>query len=124
MNSGLAIYQFIHLVIEQGDSIMGNADSIQIPMIRLLPEAVDEAGRQALGFKYAGDEVGKRHQLGGTPTWIQGEDVPTCPHCGQAMTFYGQLDSIGDRHVIGDCGMIYVFFCFDCSHAESIVQSF
>lgn len=103
---------------------MADVNAVQIPIIRLLPEPVNDAGRAALGFKYAGDEVGKRHQLGGMPTWIQGEDVPICPHCGQVMSFYGQLDSIGDRHVIGDCGMIYVFFCFDCNHAEAKVQSF
>lgn len=103
---------------------MVDAGSTQIPLIRLVPEPADDIAREALGFKYAGDEVGKRHQLGGTPTWIQGEDIPECPFCHQTMTFYGQLDSIGDRHVIGDCGMIYVFFCFDCNHAEAKVQSF
>ena len=100
------------------------ADSISIPKIPLVPQPIDDAGRESLGFKYAGDEVGKRHQLGGDPTWIQGEDVPECPKCGEKMTFYGQLDSIGDRIVIADCGMIYVFLCFDCNHVESKIQSF
>ncbi|MEQ1936172.1 MAG: hypothetical protein ABL962_20135 [Fimbriimonadaceae bacterium] len=103
---------------------MFDADMTQIPLIRLIPEPADDAGRKALGFKYAGDEIGKRHQLGGTPTWIQDKNVPDCPQCHEAMTFYGQLDSIGDRYVIGDCGMIYVFFCFNCNYAESKVQSF
>ena len=39
------------------------------------------------------------------------------------MTFYGQLDSINDDICIADCGMIYVFICFDCFKAISIVQS-
>ena len=104
--------------------MMVDAKSVEIPTIKLLPQPVDDAGKKALGFRYAGDEIGNRHQLGGVPTWIQGEDVPMCPHCAERMTFYGQLDSIGDRYVIGDCGMIYIFFCFDCNHAEARTQSF
>ncbi len=100
------------------------ADVNMIPMIPLVPQPIDEEGREAMGFKYADEEVGKRHQLGGSPTWIQGEDTPDCPHCGDSMSFYGQLDSIGDRHVIADCGMVYVFICFDCNHGEAKVQSF
>jgi hypothetical protein len=124
MSSVSVICQFILMVSEQETFKMADTESVQIPLIRLLPEPVDATGRKAVGFKYAGDEIGKRHQLGGTPTWIQREDVPTCAHCNQPMTFYGQLDSIGDRYVIGDCGMIYVFFCFNCNHAEAKVQSF
>jgi hypothetical protein len=103
---------------------MFNSDISQIPLIRLNPEPVDVAGREAVGFKYASNDVGKRHQLGGVPTWIQGQDIPVCSHCSEVMTFYGQLDSIGDAYVIGDCGMIYVFFCFACNHADVKVQSF
>ena len=96
----------------------------QIPKIRLIPEPIDEAGKSVLGFEYAGGDIGNRHQLGGTPSWIQGDETPKCPHCREVMTFYGQLDSIGHDYSIGDCGMIYVFFCFDCNHAEVAVQSF
>ncbi len=40
------------------------------------------------------------------------------------MSFYGQLDSVGDDIVIADCGLIYVFFCFGCQCAEAVVQSY
>lgn len=40
------------------------------------------------------------------------------------MTFYGQLDSIGDKYILGDCGMVYVFVCFDCLETKSLVQSY
>jgi len=33
------------------------------------------------------------------------------------MTFYGQLDSIGDEYIIADDGMVYVCVCFNCSTA-------
>ena len=94
-----------------------------IPAIRLRVEPQDNAGRALIGFKYAGGNIGDRNQIGGEPTWLQGDDSPTCPQCRQEMTFYGQLDSVGDDLVIGDCGIIYVFLCFDCNHAEARVQS-
>ena len=40
------------------------------------------------------------------------------------MTFYGQLDSINDEFRLGDCGMVYVFVCFDCIEVTSLIQSY
>ena len=48
---------------------------------------------------------------------------PHCPNGHGAMSFYGQLDSINDDLCLGDCGMIYVFFCFDCFESTSLLQS-
>lgn len=39
------------------------------------------------------------------------------------MSFYGQLDSVNDDYVLGDCGIIYVFVCFDCLETKSVLQS-
>jgi hypothetical protein len=80
-----------------------------------------EEAEQALGFRSADPEVGKRHRLGGEPE----EDVfvPACDSCGQVMSFYGQLDSIGDDITIADVGLIHVFLCFDCFTAQAIVTS-
>jgi hypothetical protein len=39
------------------------------------------------------------------------------------MTFYGQLDSINDDICIADCGMVYVFICFECYKSIAIIQS-
>jgi hypothetical protein len=33
------------------------------------------------------------------------------------MTFYGQLDSISDEFILADCGLVYIFVCFDCFSA-------
>ncbi len=79
--------------------------------------------KAAVGFKWAGDEIGKRSRLGGVPDWIQGDQTQKCS-CGETMTFYGQLDSIGDKYILGDCGMVYVFVCFDCLETKSLVQSY
>jgi hypothetical protein len=75
-----------------------------------------------LGFQWAGDAVGQRHQLGGEPTWRQGEATPVCRACGERMTFYGQLDSIGDDIALADVGLVYVFVCFNDFEAQALVQ--
>jgi hypothetical protein len=77
--------------------------------------------------------VGGRTKFGGEPTWIQEPSIPICPDCHHAMSFVGQIDSIDqlpenkniiEDYMFGDCGMIYVFFCFDCSTTNSVFQSF
>ena len=95
----------------------------KIPPFRLEPKALNNEAMNLKKFKWADDEIGTRHKLGGEPDFIQGEDVPICEDCGHKMSFYGQLDSINDEFCIADCGMIYVFFCFDCNSTKSIVQS-
>ena len=75
------------------------------------------------GFRWAAEEIGTRHQLGGTPRFLQPLHWPECTHCHSAMSFYGQLDSVSDEFAIADCGMIYVFFCFGCNESYSVVQS-
>ncbi|MGJ4939124.1 hypothetical protein ACQR1W_01005 [Bradyrhizobium sp. HKCCYLS1011] len=74
-------------------------------------------------FKWAPKEIGTRHRLGGTPDFIQDNEWPTCPMGHGRMSFYGQLDSINDDICIADCGMVYVFLCFDCFSSVAIVQS-
>lgn len=88
------------------------------------------------------DNVGFRSKLGGEPNWIQEPDVPVCPDCEIPMTFVGQIDSIeqmkythndsliielptpGIKYDFGDAGMLYVFYCFHCSHTESVFQCY
>jgi hypothetical protein len=94
-----------------------------IPPFRLRPEPVSAEAEDLPGFEFAPDEVGQRHQLGGEPTWLQGDATPVCGECGQVMTFYGQLDSINDDFVLADVGLVYVFVCFDDFTSTSIVQS-
>jgi hypothetical protein len=95
---------------------------MKIPEIELTPTPRSDDAKRAVGFKWADKRMGHRHKLGCHPDWIQKDATPRCS-CGKTMTFYGQLDSIGDEHAIADCGMIYVFLCFDCFEAKSVVQS-
>lgn len=92
-----------------------------IPEIKLVPTAETAEARSAIGYEY-NDEAGHRHKLGGEPDFIQEEEKPEC--CGNRMTFYAQIDSIGDDYDLADCGMIYVFVCFDCFSVKSFLQSY
>jgi len=95
-----------------------------IPPFKLVPQPLDEAAAELPKFKYAGDDMGTRHKLGGTPDFIQPGKYPVCPDCKERMTFYGQLDSINDEFCLADCGMIYVFVCFGCLETKSVLQSY
>lgn len=84
--------------------------------------------------------LGQRSKLGGAPDWIQNDETPRCPHCKQKMMFVSQIDSINhdeegnphridclsdeQRYMLGDVGMIYVFFCFDCCEPKSVFQCY
>lgn len=94
-----------------------------IPPFHLRPEPATPEAESLPGFEYAPDEVGQRHQLGGEPTWLQGDATPVCGECGKPMTFYGQLDSINDDIVLADVGLVYVFVCFDDFTSASVIQS-
>ncbi|MBN2894051.1 MAG: hypothetical protein JXL97_19430 [Bacteroidales bacterium] len=96
----------------------------KIPPFKLIAEPLNEEAKKLPPFKWADDEIGKRHQLGGKPQFIQNAEIPICPECKKQMTFYGQLDSINDEFIIADCGMIYVFLCFECNESKSIIQSY
>ena len=96
---------------------------MKIPEItlRLAPETPE--AEAVIGFALAGDEMGKRSKIGGEPDWIQGSTTPVCS-CSKVMSFYGQLDSVGDAVCLADCGMVFVFVCFDCFTTSSVIQSY
>ena len=94
---------------------------MDIPEIKLVPQPETPEAEDALGYRY-NEEAGKRHKLGGAPDFIQEFDWPVC--CDGRMTFYAQIDSIGDDFDLADCGMIYVFVCFDCFETKSILHGY
>lgn len=96
---------------------------MRLPEFRLTPEAMTAEAAALSGFAHAAADVGHRHRLGGEPTWLQGDETPRCPECGQRMTFYAQLDSVGDEIALADVGMIFVFVCFDDFATRSVLQS-
>ena len=96
----------------------------RMPPFKLRPEPMNEEAASLPKFKWAPDDVGTRHKLGGDPDFIQGQDWPTCEECHERMTFYGQLDSVNDEFCIADTGMIYVFYCFNCVSVRAQIQSY
>jgi hypothetical protein len=99
-----------------------NAKMREIPPFKLRPEPQGDAAASLPRFKWAAPEIGSRHKLGGTPDFLQKTEYPSCS-CRKPMTFYAQLDSINDEIALADCGMIYVFVCFDCFETKSFLQS-
>jgi hypothetical protein len=95
-----------------------------IPPFKLVPEPLSEEARSLPKFRWAGKEVGTRHQLGGEPRFLQPTPWPDCPSGHGKMSFYGQFDSINDDISIADVGMVYIFICFDCFEAKAIVASY
>lgn len=97
-----------------------------LPEFKLVPEPQDEPAKSLTFNEWSPDFVGNRNKIGGIADYIQKMTTPKCKSCGEDMSFYGQLDSLNDcsgEFDIADCGMIYVFFCFDCNDAQAIVQS-
>ena len=91
---------------------------MKIPEIKLIPQPETQEAKSALGFKW-NDEVGYRHKLGGQPDKLNENDFPKCKKCQNKMTFYAQIDSIGDQYNLADCMVIHQFVCFDCFTVES-----
>ncbi len=59
-------------------------------------------------------------QLGGEPDWIQDDETPQCPACGQAMRLAAQLEEGPDYRTAMNFGggCAYVFAC-DCPAATA-----
>lgn len=94
----------------------------KVPPFKLTMLPLSNEAASLPKFKWADAEVGTRHRLGGEPDFLQQSDIPCCPSCNEKMSFYAQLDSINDDLCIGDCGMIYVYVCFECVETKSIIQ--
>jgi hypothetical protein len=95
----------------------------RLPEFRLVAEPLTADAKAAAGFEWAAPEVGTRHKLGGEPDLVQAGEYPRCPECGQSMSFYGQLDSIGDDVALADAGVLLAFVCFDCFTAAAQIES-
>lgn len=86
---------------------------MKIPEIKLIPNPETQDAREALGFQW-NKVAGTRHKLGGEPDGITEEQFPQCNSCKNPMSFYAQIDSIGDNYNLADCMVIHQFVCFDC----------
>jgi hypothetical protein len=95
----------------------------RVPPFRLDAHPLSPESEDAAGFEWAGPEVGRRHRIGGEPEALTEAEFPHCRSCRGSMTFYGQLDSIGDDFALADAGVVEVFVCFDCFEAAARIAS-
>ena len=96
---------------------------MQIPKIKLITQAESEEAKKAIGYEW-NEVAGTRHFLGGQPEGISEANYPKCDECGNTMTFYAQIDSIGDNYDLADCMVIHNYVCFDCFTVKCcLVQS-
>ncbi|MBC6613252.1 hypothetical protein H8B15_20185 [Hymenobacter sp. BT507] len=93
----------------------------EIPEIKLIPVPETEEAKAAVGYQWNAI-AGTRHKLGGQPDSTSEIDYPKCEDCSQVMTFYAQIDSIGDDYDLLDCGVIHVFVCLDCGTTNSMIN--
>ena len=61
-------------------------------------------------------------KIGGSPSWLQGPQVPQCARCEKPMAFLAQLKSLRGL-AFGDEGVLYCFVCRACGIAASFIQS-
>lgn len=93
---------------------------MEIPQVKLIPQPETEEEKEIIGYKW-NEVAGTRHHLGGKPDGLSKEEYPKCKDCGKTMTFYAQIDSIGDKYDLADCMVIQNFVCFDCLNVKAIL---
>src|SRR3712207_3722928 len=94
---------------------------MQIPKIKLVPRPETEEANQGVGYEW-NDVARTRHFLGGEPEGVRQTDYPKCNDCGNTMTFYAQIDSIGDAYDLADCMVIHNYVCFDCFSVKALLM--
>ncbi|GAB3279330.1 DUF1963 domain-containing protein [Kineosporia babensis] len=104
-----------------GEVQLGEVSAIKI--VDVAAPDYDEARR-----RFGSEEgVGQRvvlGQLGGEPSWLQGEETPDCGDCGKAMTLAAQLEE-GHQYETGanfGGGCAYAFHCSGCLTAAFLWQ--
>ena len=104
------------LIVEDGD-----LESVEPPV----PEAVRDTAYgvklvdiDSSDYDQAREDWGEKRrevlgQMFGSPSWIQGDETPVCPHCGESMRFVAQLEEGPDYQTAMNfgSGAAYLFDC-------------
>lgn len=94
---------------------------MKIPKITLVTRPETQEAKDAVGYEW-NEVAGTRHFLGGAPDELSEDKYPICTDCKKTMTFYAQIDSIGDKFDLADCMVIHNFVCFDCFTVKAILS--
>ncbi|MBI3221115.1 MAG: hypothetical protein HYZ44_16510 [Bacteroidetes bacterium] len=93
---------------------------MEIPKVKLVPTPETQEAKEIVGYKW-NPIAGTRHFLGGKPDALGETEYPCCDSCKKPMTFYAQIDSIGDNYDLADCMVIHNFVCFDCFSVKAFL---
>ncbi len=93
---------------------------MEIPKVKLVTQPETEEAKEIVGYKW-NSVAGTRHYLGGNPDGLVASEYPTCENCKKPMTFYAQIDSIGDKFDLADCMVIHNFVCFECFNVKAVL---
>ena len=96
----------------EGTPLLGAVSDVELATVDI--DDYQEARRR--WYEQTGRQPGEvLGQLGGRPEWIQAEEVPDCPVCGQPMTFVAQLEEGYDHEHSANYGggTAYAFRCRD-----------
>lgn len=100
--------------------------SPQTPLRETLVALVD-AGPRFCTQTWGSAHGANLNRLGGTLTWVQGEELRACRSCAQPMRFVLQLDSElpqvdGLRFAFGSGGVLFVQLCDACRVSTTLWQ--
>jgi hypothetical protein len=83
---------------------------------------------EGVGYDDARENWGERRavlgQFGGEPSWLQADETPGCPGCGEPMKFVAQLEEGHDHRTAANFGggCAYAFRCEPCRNAAFLWQ--
>lgn len=93
---------------------------MEIPKVKLVTQPETQEAKDIVGYEW-NKVTGTRHFLGGKPDGLLENEFPICDDCKKIMTFYAQVDSIGDKFDLADCMVIHNFVCFDCFTVKAVL---
>lgn len=94
---------------------------MEIPKVKLVTQPETDEAKAIVGYEW-NEIAGTRHHLGGKPDGLTEGEYPACEDCKKTMTFYAQVDSIGDKFDLADCMVIHNFVCFDCFTVKAMLS--
>lgn|SRR6266481_1970279 len=95
----------------------------KIPAFKLVPEPQGDDGKNLPKFKWTGKEIWASPSARWRAKFLTRCVMAKLSNL-QGANDVLRTDSINDDICIADCGMIYVFVCFDCFQSVSMVQSY
>lgn len=114
--------QLDHAPVPEADRPLVSEDRWELDEVEREEASYDEA-RHAWAEEEESAPTNVAGLWGGDPDWIQGEETPDCPDCGEPMRFVAMLEEGRPGFTFGGGGCAYVFSCADDDRAAMLYQS-